>query len=216
MNLESPRPLQRVLPVSRPVPALRRQNATFIKGAVRWADLPQDGRPEVAFIGRSNVGKSSLLNSMVGRRALARTSGTPGKTQQFNYYLIDERMYFVDLPGFGYAKIARTQREKWGRFIGQYLTEREPLRLVFHLVDSRHAPMDLDRDIMGVMRGGRVPYVIVLTKADKLSGNERSKSERRVQDVLADYAMEVPVILTSSKTGRGINELWEWINTVAG
>lgn len=194
---------------------MKPKSATFIKGAVRWADLPADGRPEVAFIGRSNVGKSSLLNALVGRRSLARTSGTPGKTQQFNYYLLDERMYFVDLPGFGYAKIARTQREKWGRFIGRYLTEREPLRLVFHLVDSRHAPTDLDRDIMELMRGGRVPYVIVLTKADKLSGNQRAKSERRVQDVLGEYGMEVPVILTSANTGRGIDNLWDWIGALA-
>ena len=194
---------------------MKPKSATFIKGAVRWDGLAADGRPEVAFIGRSNVGKSSLLNALVGRRALARTSGTPGKTQQFNYYLLDDRMYFVDLPGFGYAKIARTQREKWGRFIGRYLTEREPLRLVFHLVDSRHAPTELDRDIMEVMRGGRVPYVIVLTKADKLSGNERAKSERRVQDVLAEYGMEIPVILTSAKTNRGIKDLWDWIDALA-
>lgn len=194
---------------------MRLASATFIKGVVRWGDLPADGRPEVAFIGRSNVGKSSLLNALVGRRALARTSGTPGKTQQLNYYLLDDRMYFVDLPGFGYAKIARTQREKWGKLIGRYLTEREPLRLVFHLVDSRHAPTELDRDVMEIMRGGRVPYVIVLTKADKLSGNERSKSERRVQDVLTEYGMEIPVILTSSKTNRGIDELWDWVGALA-
>ena len=195
--------------------AAKPRSATFIKGAVKWTHLPDDGRPEVAFIGRSNVGKSSLLNALVGRKALARTSGTPGKTQQFNYYLVDDAVYFVDLPGYGYAKISRDQREKWGRFIGAYLTEREPLRLVFHLVDSRHEPTRLDRDVMEVMRGGRVPYVIVLTKVDKLSGNERTKSERRVKDVLAGYAMEVPVILTSAKAGRNIDELWEWIDAVA-
>lgn len=194
--------------------AVKPRSVTFVKGAVRWSELPDDGRPEVAFIGRSNVGKSSLINAMVGRRSLARTSGTPGKTQQFNYYLIDDAFYFVDLPGYGYAKVARDQRDRWGRFIGTYLSDREPLRLVFHLVDSRHEPTRLDRDIMETMRGGRVPYVIVLTKADKLSGNERVKSERRVKDVLSGYAMEVPVILTSSKTGRNIDELWDWIHAV--
>lgn len=190
------------------------ESATFIKGAAGWKDLPADGLPEVAFIGRSNVGKSSLLNALVGRRGLARTSGTPGKTRQFNYYLIDERIYFVDLPGYGYARISKVQRERWGRFIGRYLEEREPLRLVFHLVDSRHEPTRLDRDVMELMRGGRVPYVILLTKADKLSGNERTKSERRVREALASYGMEIPVILTSAKTGRGLAEMLDWIEAV--
>lgn len=213
------RPSRTIWPPHNRAPAtrddeLRVTNAEFIKGAVRWDDLPDDGRPEVAFIGRSNVGKSSLLNTVVGRRALARTSGTPGKTQQFNFYLIDGRIYLVDLPGYGYARISRKQRERWGRFIGKYLTEREALRLVYHLVDSRHAPTDLDRDVMQLMRGSDVPYVIALTKSDKLSGNERTRSVGRVTEVLAGYGMEVPVILTSSKTGRGLEEMMDWISAV--
>jgi GTP-binding protein len=191
------------------------REAQFVKGVTGWSGLPGDGRPEVAFIGRSNVGKSSLLNLLTGRRALARTSGTPGKTQQFNYYLINNRLYFVDLPGFGYARVARTERDRWGKFIGRYLTEREPLRLVFHLVDSRHPPTSLDRDIMEVMRGSNIPYVIALTKTDKLSGNERAKSAKQVEEVLSEYAMEVPVIQTSVKTRRGRDEMLNWIQSVA-
>lgn len=191
------------------------ESARFVQGAARWSQLPEDGRPEVAFVGRSNVGKSSLLNMLVGRRDLARTSGTPGKTQQFNYYLVDERFYLVDLPGYGYAKIARTERERWGRFIGRYLTERAPLRLVFHLVDSRHPPTPLDEDVLAVMRGSPVPYLIALTKTDKLSGNQRSQSEAAVRKVLEKAAMEVPVLLTSAKTRRGRDEMLRWIRDLA-
>lgn len=191
------------------------RDVKFVKGVTEWDSLPRDGRPEVAFIGRSNVGKSSLLNMLVGRRNIARTSGTPGKTQEFNFYLVNERVYFVDLPGFGYARVSRTVRERWGRFIGHYLTEREPLRLVVHLVDGRHEPTRLDRDIIETMRGGHTPYVIALTKTDKLSGNQRPQSERRVQKVLEEYAMEVPVILTSAVDQRGKKELLGWIASMA-
>ena len=190
------------------------QEAQFVKGAAGWAGLPRDGLPEVAFIGRSNVGKSSLLNLVTGRRQLARTSGTPGKTQQLNFYLINSRLYFVDLPGFGYARVARTERERWGKLIGRYLTERESLRLVVHLVDSRHPPTILDRDIMELMRGSNVPYVIALTKTDKLSGNELTKSIKQVEEVLAGYAMEVPLIETSATTRRGRDEILDWIESV--
>jgi GTP-binding protein len=184
----------------------------FVTGAVRWDGLPADGLPEVAFVGRSNVGKSSLLNMLVGRAALARTSGTPGKTQQFNYYLVNRRFYLVDLPGFGYAKVARTERERWGRLIERYLTARPSLRAVFHLIDGRHAPTALDEALMGLMRGSPAPYVIVLTKTDKLSGNERTRSKALVEERLRAAALEVPLVLTSAKTKRGRDELLAWID----
>lgn len=168
----------------------------------------------MAFVGRSNVGKSSLLNALVGRRALARTSGTPGKTQQFNYYLIDGRLYFVDLPGYGYAKVSKRERERWGRFIGRYVSERDPLQLVIHLVDSRHPPTELDMDVIRLMKGSDVPYVIALTKSDKLSGNARVRSERTMREALAGYGIEAPVILTSAETKRGLGELLNWIESI--
>ncbi len=191
------------------------KDVRFVMGAAQWVQLPQDGRPEVAFVGRSNVGKSSLLNMLTGR-TLARISGTPGKTQQFNYYLVNDHLYFVDLPGYGYAKIARVQRERWGRFIGRYLTEREPLRAVFHLIDSRHPPTALDQDVIAVMRSSPVPYIIVLTKTDKLSGNARARSRAAVDQVLRAAALDVPVVLTSAKDGWGRNELLRWIGDLAG
>jgi GTP-binding protein len=187
------------------------KSVQFVKGVVGWQDLPDDGRPEVAFIGRSNVGKSSLVNMLVGRRALAHTSGTPGKTRQFNYYIVNEAFYLVDVPGYGYAKTARTERERWGRFIGRYLTERPPLRAVFHLIDSRHAPTAQDEDILALMRASPVPYVIALTKTDKLSGNQRARSAAALDKVLRRAALEVPVVFTSAVDKRGRGELLEWI-----
>lgn len=191
------------------------KNATFTKGVVDWHGLPRDGRPEVAFIGRSNVGKSSLINAVLGRKGLARTSGTPGKTREFNFYLVNGRFYVVDLPGYGYAKTSKKDRARWAARIERYLMEREPLRAAFHLIDSRHAPTDLDRDVIAAMTGQRVPYVAVLTKADKLSGNERTKSVARAEEVLQAFGLEAPIVLTSAKTGRGRKDLLGWMDALA-
>lgn len=183
----------------------------FIKGAVEWDQLPRDGRPEIAFVGRSNVGKSSLLNALLGRKKMAYVSKKPGKTTEFNFFQIDGKYYFVDLPGYGYARVSKSVREKWAALIEQYLAERPTLRAVIHLVDSRHPPMAQDEDLMDFMRGSDVPYVIALTKADKLSGNQRAQTVQRLKKKLADVGRSVPIVLTSSKKGRGIKELRGWI-----
>ncbi len=188
----------------------------FVRGAGGWSSLPGDGLPEVAFIGRSNVGKSSLLNMLVGRRSLARISGTPGKTQEFNFYLVNGRFYLVDLPGFGYAKVSRTQRERWQRFIGRYLIEREELRLIFHLIDSRHPPTALDKEVMVLTRESDAPYVILLTKTDKLSANQRSRHVAAVKRALAEAGREAPIVLTSAKDKRGREEVLRWIEEMIG
>lgn len=188
---------------------------TFVKGSASWSGLPSDGRPEVAFAGRSNVGKSSLLNALAGRRALARTSRTPGKTREFNYYLVNESLYFVDLPGFGYAKVSKRERAHWARLIERYIAERHMLRLIVHLVDSRRELGELDRNFIELMRGGDVPYAIALTKCDKLSGNDRVKTELRMHETLSTFGLEIPVFLTSSQTKRGLPALSEWIGTMA-
>lgn len=187
-------------------------SATFIKGVVAWDQLPRDGRPEVAFVGRSNVGKSSLLNALLKTKKLAYTSKKPGKTTEFNFFLIDERFYFVDLPGYGYARVSKKQREKWAAMIERYLNDRIPLRAVVHLVDSRHPPMEQDEDLMDFMRGSDVPYVIALTKADKLSGNERTNTVHRIKKQLADVGREIPIILTSAEKGRGLGDLRSWLH----
>ncbi len=189
---------------------------TFLLSAARWDDLPAEPRPEVAFVGRSNVGKSSLLNALIGRRALAKVSGTPGKTRTFNYYdAAAGRFFLVDVPGFGYAKVAQTERDRWARLIGRYALERESLRLLLHLVDSRHPPTALDRAVFESVRPDR--YAIVLTKADKLSANGRSKAAGEVRRVLADFQLShVPVVLTSAETGLGLDAVRDLIRDAAG
>ena len=185
--------------------------AAFVKGVVQWEQLPTDGRPEVAIVGRSNVGKSSLLNALLQRKNLAYTSKSPGKTQQFNYFRVDDRFYLVDLPGYGYAKAPKSARKEWAQLQERYLDERQPLRGVVQLIDSRHPPMDSDISLVKRLRAVGVPHLIVLTKADKLSGNGRAQAERQVDDCLTDLEIERPVILTSAKSNRGIPKLRHWI-----
>ncbi len=186
-------------------------SAEFVKGCTQWDHLPRDGRPEVAVIGRSNVGKSSLLNALLKRKKLAYTSKTPGKTQQFNYFLVDGRFYIVDLPGYGYAKVSKKQRRAWADFIEDYLANRRTLRAVVQLIDSRHPPMDNDEELIDFLRGGNVPFLIALTKADKLSGNQRTNSVRRVEERLAEVGLSVPILLTSATDNRGVDDLRRWI-----
>jgi GTP-binding protein len=188
----------------------------FVLGAASWAGLPKDGRPEVAFIGRSNVGKSSLLNYLVGRRALARTSGTPGKTQEFNYFLVNDSFYLVDLPGFGYAKIARAQREKWARLIGRFVRERESLGAVVQLIDSRHPPSALAEAMVLLMNDAPPPLIIALTKGDKLSKNQQQQSVAAMKQFLQERHMDAPVVLTSAEKKQGADEIWQWVRTLAG
>lgn len=194
---------------------MKKPAARFFRSVTRWEDLPDDGLPEVAFAGRSNVGKSSLLNALLRAPGLARTSSTPGKTRQLNFYRVNEQLYFVDLPGYGYARTSQEERRLWGRLITRYLQERPTLALVVHLIDSRHPPTPLDEAMMDLMRGQHVPYLIALTKADKVSGNRRAQAVREAERALQARAMEVPIIPTSAHTGLGLRELWRWIEQVS-
>jgi GTP-binding protein len=198
------------------------RDVRFVKSAPRWPDLPDDGRPELAFVGRSNVGKSSLLNYLVGRRALAHTGQRPGKTTALNYYLVNSSpegqggFYLVDLPGFGYAKTARKERERWQALIGRYIVEREPLQVIFHLIDSRHAPTKMDEELLAILREANAPYVIVLTKADKLSKNQQQNRIRDLKSYLAERGLDLPIVLTSAEKKQGAEELWQWAELLAG
>jgi len=185
--------------------------ATFVKGVVQWEQLPADGCPEIAVVGRSNVGKSSLLNALLRRKNLAYTSKSPGKTQQFNYFCVDDRFYLVDLPGYGYAKAPKSARDEWAQLQERYLAERQFLRGVVQLIDSRHPPMDSDIALIERLREVAVPHLIALTKADKLSGNGRAQARRRVDECLDELDIDRPVLLTSAKTNREIGKLRHWI-----
>ncbi|MGA1464174.1 MAG: ribosome biogenesis GTP-binding protein YihA/YsxC [Balneolaceae bacterium] len=189
---------------------IRFQHATFVTGAPALKDCPPPTLPEFCFAGRSNVGKSSLINRLTNKKKLARTSNTPGKTQQMNYYLIDDRIYIVDLPGFGFAQAPKRERERWGRDIQTYLLQRETLRLIFHLVDIRHEPTALDRDFFYWMASNEIPFAVLLSKADKVSGNKRAAAKANLKKTLAAMNVEVPILVVSAESadaGSGINEL---------
>ncbi|HNR32021.1 MAG TPA: ribosome biogenesis GTP-binding protein YihA/YsxC, partial [Candidatus Hydrogenedentes bacterium] len=145
------------------------ETVKFVRSVWRAEDHPRDGRPEIAFVGRSNVGKSTLLNALLNRKALAKTSTTPGKTQAINYFNVNDKFYFVDLPGYGFAKVPKQLKEQWLRVMTQYLLERAALRLVVALVDARHEVSPKDVDVLHLLEDAERPTLIVATKIDKLS-----------------------------------------------
>jgi len=179
----------------------------FVKSAFNESHWTTDGLPEIAFLGRSNVGKSSLLNSLLNRKGLARTSNTPGRTQSINFFLINESFYFVDLPGYGYAKVSKVMRADWGKMAEEYLAGRGELVLCIHLVDSRHKPTALDNDLHEWLVYHRKNHIVAATKADKLSTNNLKKSMQEIERSLP----ESRIIAYSSTTGRGKDELWSEI-----
>lgn len=187
------------------------KKAEFVTSATSLDACPCADHPEICFAGRSNVGKSSLINRITNRKSLARTSNVPGKTQQMNYYRIDDSFYLVDLPGFGFAKVPEQLREQWGRDIRHYLLNRETLELILHLVDSRHPPTRLDEEFFYWMGVNRKPFSVVLTKSDKLSQGKLQKSKQTVSDLLGGMNIEVPILACSAATGHGIKELQELI-----
>jgi len=184
-------------------------SAEFLKSSFQTADWPSGALPEIAFMGRSNVGKSSLINSLLAVRGLARTSATPGRTQALNFFLINQRFRFVDLPGFGYARVPKAIKSTWGEMVTSYLAKREQLVLSIHIVDSRHEPTKLDLQLHEWLEHSARPRLIVATKSDKLSNNELKESLRRVKRVFTRDR----VVAFSAKTGRGRNEIWRAIES---
>jgi GTP-binding protein len=182
-------------------------SAEFVKSAFNETHWTTDGLPEIAFLGRSNVGKSSLLNSLLQRKGLARTSNTPGRTQSVNYFLVNERFYFVDLPGYGYAKVSKAMRADWGKMAESYLGERQELALSIQLVDARHEPTQLDLQLHEWLLFHGKNHLIVATKADKLSSIKLNKSLSAIEKALP----QSPILPYSSVTGKGKEELWEKI-----
>ncbi|HSS21499.1 MAG TPA: ribosome biogenesis GTP-binding protein YihA/YsxC [Pyrinomonadaceae bacterium] len=187
-------------------------NTEFLKSSFKPADWPGGLVPEIAFMGRSNVGKSSLINSLLSVRGLARTSSTPGRTQALNFFLVNNQFRFVDLPGFGYARVPKAIKSGWGEMVTSYLAMREQLVLSIHIVDSRHEPTTLDLQLHEWLEQHAKSRLIVATKSDKLSNNELKTSLGRVKRVFS----EDRVIAFSAKTGHGRNEVWRAIeNAVA-
>jgi GTP-binding protein len=189
-------------------------SSEFVISAVRPEQYPSDGMPEIALAGRSNVGKSSLINRLINRKNLARTSAQPGKTQQLNYYRINNALYFVDFPGYGYAKVSKSERAAWGRMIETYLAERRQLALVMQIVDSRHEPSADDVLMFNWLAHYQIPVCIVATKVDKISRNSWDKQKKVIRQKLGAPG-HVPFILTSAETGLGRDEVWEQINRAA-
>jgi GTP-binding protein len=183
--------------------------AEFIKSAFTEDDWPKDSQPEVAFLGRSNVGKSSLINSVLAVRGLARTSSTPGRTQSLNFFSVNDRFKFVDFPGFGYARVPKNIKSTWGEMATGYLANRRQLVLSIHIVDSRHEPTKQDLQLHEWLEQSSKPQLIVATKSDKLSHNELKKNLQHIARVLDIDS----VMAYSAKSGRGRNELWQAIKS---
>ena len=167
---------------------------------------PTDGKPEFAFIGRSNVGKSSLINMLVGNKGLAKTSGRPGKTQLINHFVINNEWYLVDLPGYGYAKASKVARAKWEIFIAEYLTKRTPLLNVFVLLDSRLDPQQIDLEFMNWCGEKQIPFSMVFTKIDKLSSTALQKNLAKYKKEMLKYWEALPPVFTTSATGLRVNK----------
>ncbi|MFZ0100360.1 MAG: ribosome biogenesis GTP-binding protein YihA/YsxC [Gemmobacter sp.] len=180
----------------------------FVKGVVAMSGLPPADRIEVCFAGRSNVGKSSLINALTGRKNLARASNTPGRTQEINYFGLGDSRYLVDLPGYGFAEAPVATVQKWQALLKQYLQGRQTLRRAFVLIDSRHGVMKVDDEIMTLLDRSAVTFQVVMTKMDKLSRPEREKNLDQVRAALSKHPAAYPeIVMTSSEKGDGIETL---------
>jgi len=193
----------------------KQREAEFVVGAAGLDRLPREGLPEIALAGRSNVGKSSLLNRLTGRRKLARISQTPGKTREINVYRIDGRLFLVDLPGYGFAKVPQAVKERWGRLVESYLNERERLTGIVHLVDVRHPPSRDDVQMHEWIRHYRVPALIAATKVDKIGRSKRSQALDTIRSVL-EPGDDTPLVFFSAETGEGVREVWRWVRRLTG
>lgn len=186
------------------------KSAEFIKSGTNMSHMLSDGHPEFMFCGRSNVGKSSFINALVNRKALARTSSNPGKTQTLNLFLINESIIFVDVPGYGYAKVSKSIREAFEPMIKSYITNRNELKCAFLLVDMRHEPTNQDKQMLDFLRYYDVPVCIIGTKLDKLKRSEIEKNKKIIRNKLV-LGVNDPFIVTSSETKQGIEDVLNYI-----
>ena len=190
--------------------SLNLQRAEFIRSAVKSGDFPRDGLPQVVFSGRSNVGKSSVINRLLNRKNFARVGAAPGKTTHINYFLIDERLYLVDLPGYGYARVSQAERERWGRLIESWFADTSLMTLGAMIVDARHKPTADDCTMGEWFKGSGKPFVVVANKLDKLKQSEVEPTLARIRETLG-ISDDVKVIPFSAEKGTGRQELLEEI-----
>ena len=190
-------------------------NVDLTISAVRPDQYPKTNYPEVALVGRSNVGKSSLTNILINRRNFAHTSSQPGKTQTLNFYAVEDQLYFVDVPGYGYAKVSKKERERFGQMIEQYLTQRDQLRGAILLVDGRHAPTADDVSMYQWLQYYHIPTLVVATKIDKVKGNTWNRQESLIKKTLGLTASDQLVLFSAvNKTGK--DAVWQWIDERTG
>ncbi|TGD25367.1 YihA family ribosome biogenesis GTP-binding protein [Companilactobacillus suantsaicola] len=185
-------------------------NVSMNLSAVSSKQYPDEGYPEIALLGRSNVGKSSLINTLINRKKFARTSSTPGKTQTLNFYNIEDQLYLVDVPGYGFAKVSKKQREEFGVMIEEYLTTRQVLKGVVILVDGRHKPSDDDISMYQFVSYYHIPTLVVATKMDKIKGNQWNKTISQVKKTM-ELNQTDDLQLFSSETKYGKDQVWDWI-----
>lgn len=182
-------------------------NIKFIKSVHRISDLPKTGIPELVLCGRSNVGKSTFINSLSKQKNIAKTSSTPGKTRALNYYLVEEKFYMVDLPGYGYAKVSLKAKNEWQRLISEYLLNSKNISLAYHLIDSRHSATQLDLLLNDLLVQEEIPYTIILSKTDKLNQAEKYKSIKKIKQQLPEVSLGDNLFLYSSIKGTGKKEV---------
>ncbi len=195
--------------------AMQIKEAEFIKSSQKVSQCPKADKPEYAFIGRSNVGKSSLINMLTGRNKLAKISGTPGKTQLVNHFLINDKWYLVDLPGYGYAKVSKTLRKSFGKLLENYIFTRENLMNLFVLIDSRIPLQKIDLEFMITLGERHIPFSIVYTKTDKLKKTTYDKQISSIEDQLLEYWEELPPAFhTSAISGKGKDEILDLIEEI--
>lgn len=187
-------------------------NVSLASVAVKYSQYPTDGKMEIAFVGKSNVGKSSLINTLINRKALARTSSNPGKTRTINFYNVEDKIYFVDLPGYGYAKVSKVEQEKWASMIESYLKKRKQLEYIIMLIDIRHEPSNNDRLMYEWLKHYGFKIIIVATKSDKVKKNQLSKQLLSIKKSLELKEDEI-LLPFSSQTKEGKDELWNIIDS---
>lgn len=183
------------------------KNISFIKSVAEVNQLPKLILPEIVLAGRSNVGKSSFINNIFDRKNIAKISSSPGKTKTINYYIVDEKFYVVDLPGFGYAKVSKTEREKWQKLIGEYLQASRQIVTVFHLIDARHHPTELDIVLNEFLNSLDIPFTIILNKVDKLKQGEIAKRKSEILEYFPEVSFGDNLLLHSAVKGTGKKEI---------